>query len=160
MIIILNNNTNKKINLFRFRTLLQFAKKKRRRGDSEGDDFDLDATPPPSPKAGDDSLEKRRSGRHSQRKKYVDAPELNLSEEEDLLSNLPSDVLAAVEGENAKSGTATPKEKAESISGTPAGSETPKVPASDENSKDESGAASGPNYAYVVSYYTTYKKKI
>merc|ERR1711862_579932 len=42
-----------------------------------------------------------------------------------------------------------PKEKAESISGTPAGSETPKVPASDENSKDESGAASGPNYAYV-----------
>ena len=74
-----------------------------------------------------------------------------MSEEEDLLSNLPSDVLAAVEGENAKSGTATPKEKAESISGTPAGSETPKVPASDENSKDESGAASGPNYAYVVS---------
>ena len=74
-----------------------------------------------------------------------------MSEEEDLLSNLPSDVLAAVEGENAKSGTATPKEKAESTSGTPAGSETPKVPASDENSKDESGAASGPNYAYVVS---------
>ena len=83
-----------------------------------------------------------------------------MSEEEDLLSNLPSDVLAAVEGENAKSGTATPKEKAESISGTPAGSETPKVPASDENSKDESGAASGPNYAYVVSYYTTYKKNL
>ena len=83
-----------------------------------------------------------------------------MSEEEDLLSNLPSDVLAAVEGENAKSGTATPKEKAESISGTPAGSETPKVPASDENSKDESGAASGPNYAYVVSYYTYLQKKI
>ena len=83
-----------------------------------------------------------------------------MSEEEDLLSNLPSDVLAAVEGENAKSGTATPKEKAESISGTPAGSETPKVPASDENSKDESGAASGPNYAYVVSTILTYKKKI
>ena len=82
-----------------------------------------------------------------------------MSEEEDLLSNLPSDVLAAVEGENAKSGTATPKEKAESISGTPAGSETPKVPASDENSKDESGAASGPNYAYVVSTTYTYKKK-
>ena len=78
-----------------------------------------------------------------------------MSEEEDLLSNLPSDVLAAVEGENAKSGTATPKEKAESISGTPAGSETPKVPASDENSKDESGAASGPNYAYVVSTENT-----
>ena len=84
-----------------------------------------------------------------------------MSEEEDLLSNLPSDVLAAVEGENAKSGTATPKEKAESISGTPAGSETPKVPASDENSKDESGAASGPNYAYVVStYYYTSKKNL
>ena len=82
-----------------------------------------------------------------------------MSEEEDLLSNLPSDVLAAVEGENAKSGTATPKEKAESTSGTPAGSETPKVPASDENSKDESGAASGPNYAYVVSTILKYKKK-
>ena len=82
-----------------------------------------------------------------------------MSEEEDLLSNLPSDVLAAVEGENAKSGTATPKEKAESISGTPAGSETPKVPASDENSKDESGAASGPNYAYVVSTILFTKKK-
>ena len=81
-----------------------------------------------------------------------------MSEEEDLLSNLPSDVLAAVEGENAKSGTATPKEKAESISGTPAGSETPKVPASDENSKDESGAASGPNYAYVVSTILITKK--
>ena len=114
----------------------------------------MEVTPPPSPKAGDDSLEKRRSGRHTQRKKYVDDVDLNLSEDENLLMNLPSDVAekeAATEGGAAsetKSGTATPKEAA-SVGGT----ETPKVPPSDENSKDTE-LQSGPNYAYVVSTFT------
>ena len=138
---------------FSCRTLLQFAKKKRKRSDS-GSDLDMEVTPPPSPKAGDDSLEKRRYGRHTQRKKYVDDVDLNLSEDENLLMNLPSDVAekeAATEGGAAsetKSGTATPKEAA-SVGGT----ETPKVPPSDENSKDTE-LQSGPNYAYVVSTFT------
>ena len=113
----------------------------------------MEVTPPPSPKAGDDSLEKRRSGRHTQRKKYVDDVDLNLSEDENLLMNLPSDVAAAEATEGGasetKSGTATPKEAASSVGGT----ETPKVPPSDENSKDTE-LQSGPNYAYVVSTVT------
>ena len=58
--------------------------------------------------------------------------------------NLPSDVAAEIEGADTKSGTVTPKESLATTGGT----ETPKVPPSDENSKDE--LPSGPNYAYVV----------
>ena len=57
--------------------------------------------------------------------------------------NLPSDVAAEIEGADTKSGTVTPKEGLAT-----GGTETPKVPPSDENSKDE--LPSGPNYAYVV----------
>ena len=91
----------------------------------------------------DDDPNKRRSGRHTQRKKYVDDVDLNLSEDENLLMNLPSDVAAEIEGADTKSGTVTPKEGLAT-----GGTETPKVPPSDENSKDE--LPSGPNYAYVV----------
>ena len=58
------------ITIFPCRTLLQFTKKKRKRYDSGSDDgFDRDATPPSSPKEDDPSIEKRRSGRNTQRKK-------------------------------------------------------------------------------------------
>ena len=74
---------------FPTRTLLQFAKKKRKRSDS-GSDLDLDVTPPPSPKD-DEIIEKRRSGRNTnKRKKYVGDVDSNLSDEEHLLMpNLP-----------------------------------------------------------------------
>ena len=60
--------------------------------------------------------------------------------------NLPSDVAAEIEGADTKSGTVTPKESLAT-----GGTETPKVPPSDENSKDE--LPSGPNYAYVVIFF-------
>ncbi|XP_050675614.1 chromodomain-helicase-DNA-binding protein 7-like [Leptidea sinapis] len=61
------------------------GKRKRRGGlipDSDGEPDDLASTPPPSPPLeGDDSL-KRRSARHTQRKKYTDDVMLRLSDEE------------------------------------------------------------------------------
>ena len=132
-----------------FRTLLQFAKKKRKRSDS-GSDLDLEVTPPPSPKV--DDSEKRRSGRNRQRKKYVDDVDLNLSEDENLLMEIPPEVAAASAASAAgsepaskdaskpNSGTATPKEAG---AATPAESKVPPSDASNEASQ------SGPNYAYV-----------
>merc|ERR1711902_365007 len=64
------------------KTLLQFAKKKRKRSDSEGSDADLDRTPPPSPPDEESGIEKRRSGRNTKRKKYVDDVEYNFSDED------------------------------------------------------------------------------
>lgn len=116
--------------------------------------MELDVTPPPSPKAGDDS-EKRRSGRHTQRKKYVDEIDLNLSEDENLLMNLPPDVaMANVNAAAAGLDTQVPKE-------TESGFATPKEPsgpasvaseAKPLNTEDTTNdSVSGPNYAYVVS---------
>ena len=67
--------------------MLQFAKKKRKRSDS-GSDADLDFIEREE-KEDEDLLDKRRSGRHSQRKKYVDDVQLDLSDDENLLMNLP-----------------------------------------------------------------------
>merc|ERR1712029_791224 len=64
------------------KTLLQFSKKKRKRGDSEGSDADLDRTPPPSPPEEESGIEKRRSGRNTKRKKYVDDVQYNFSDED------------------------------------------------------------------------------
>merc|ERR1712173_208207 len=58
------------------------GKKKRKRGDSEGSDADLDRTPPPSPPEEESGIEKRRSGRNTKRKKYVDDVEYNFSDED------------------------------------------------------------------------------
>lgn len=129
-----------------FRTLLQFTKKRRRRNDS-GSDLDIDATPPPSPKEEDPSIEKRRSGRNTKRKKYVDEIDLNLSEEENILSQLPPDVAAEIKGGDTNGGTETP---------TNANSATPSAPqTSAENSElppaEPQATPSGPNYAFVVS---------
>lgn len=61
------------------------GRRKKRGGivpDSDGEPDDLMSTPPPSPPVeGDDSL-KRRSGRHTQRKKYTDDVILRLSDDE------------------------------------------------------------------------------
>ncbi len=125
---------------------MQFAKKKRKREDS-GSDVDLDVTPPPSPKEGDANMEKRRSGRvTATKKKYVDDVDLNFSDDE-IMPNAPPEVVA--EGDNATtgSGTATPKNgKGEEVAATP-GDMTPM----NETSLDAS--QSGPNYAYVVSFF-------
>ena len=64
------------------KTLLQFSKKKRKRSDSEGSDADMDRTPPPSPPEEESGIEKRRSGRNTKRKKYVDDVQYNFSDEE------------------------------------------------------------------------------
>merc|ERR1712223_814329 len=64
------------------KTLLQFSKKKRKRSDSEGSEADMDRTPPPSPPEEEFGIEKRRSGRNTKRKKYVDDVQDNFSDEE------------------------------------------------------------------------------
>merc|ERR1712013_98914 len=75
------------------KTLLQFAKKKRKRTTSEGSDIDMDATPPPSPTEEESGIEKRRSGRNasSKRKKYVDDVQMTFSDE-DGIKGLPKEV--------------------------------------------------------------------
>ncbi len=113
----------------------------------------MDVTPPPSPKVPDESLsEKRRSGRHTQRKKYVDDVDFNLSDDENLLMPPSEEVKAAksaqattAEGtpvgpDEADSGTATPKEV------NPEAGKAP--PPSEDVSAEQT--QSGPNYAYVV----------
>ena len=60
---------------------MQFTKKKRKREDS-GSDVDLDVTPPSSPTGGRSRVadsDRRRSGRSTGRKKYVDDVDYNLS---------------------------------------------------------------------------------
>merc|ERR1711922_53202 len=68
------------------------GKKKRKRTNSEGSDVDdaLEKTPPPSPPE-EDGIEKRRSGRNTKRKKYVDDVPYNLNEED--LKKLPKDAV-------------------------------------------------------------------
>ncbi len=163
--------------------MLEFAKKKRKRTDS-GSDVDLDVTPPRSPKDGDDGtpIEKRRSGRNTnKRKKYIDEIDLNLSDDDNILSSLPPDFAAEIKA----SGAAIPA--VTSSSSTSAGAtnvvSSPVVANvvnedsvlngggdntldttqtsefnMDDNSKQqsESGAdlhSGGPNYAYIVSGY-------
>ena len=50
----------------------------------------MEQTPPPSP-LDDDGIEKRRSGRNTKRKKYVDDVPFSLNEED--LKKLPKDAL-------------------------------------------------------------------
>merc|ERR1712050_224023 len=64
------------------KTLLQFTKKKRKRSNSEGSDADMDKTPPPSPPDEESGIEKRRSGRNTKRKKYVDDVQYNFSDDD------------------------------------------------------------------------------
>merc|ERR1712083_20399 len=146
--------------------LLQFAKKKRKRSDS-GSDADLDFIEREE-KEDEDLLDKRRSGRHSQRKKYVDDVQLDLSDDENLLMNLPPEARAAAKAAReadraeaaAKAANApTPSEKDESSKDgiADSGRTTPKDTGLDDpkapppNSEDVSAdvTQSGPNYAYV-----------
>ena len=106
------------------KTLLQFSKKKRKRDDSEGSDAELDRTPPPSPPEEESGIEKRRSGRNTKRKKYIDDVKYNFSDSEE-----------KKEGEEAPT--------IDDILG-------PDVPESNENSVGADGeAGSGPNYAFI-----------
>merc|ERR1712029_1157396 len=135
------------------KTLLQFAKKKRKRSDS-GSDVDMEDSATFAPKV--DDSERRRSGRQTQRKKYVDDVDLNLSEDENLLmDNLPPDVQAAAakaadknEDGNGKSEPAS-KEASKPNSGTTTPKEPPTPASTDGKADDNDVSQSGPNYAYV-----------
>lgn len=115
------------------KTLLQFSKKKRKRSDSEGSEADMDRTPPPSPPEEESGIEKRRSGRNTKRKKYVDDVQYNFSDEE--VKDLNKD------DQNAAASGAI-----DDILGPDGALE------SNENSlgpDDALGAGSGPNYAFI-----------
>uniref|UniRef100_A0A0K2SWV2 Chromodomain-helicase-DNA-binding protein 7 n=1 Tax=Lepeophtheirus salmonis TaxID=72036 RepID=A0A0K2SWV2_LEPSM len=127
------------------KTLLQFTKKKRKRTDS-GSDADLDATPPPSPKKVTDSKEKRRSGRNTQRKKYVDDVDLNLSEDENLLSHLPPDVATQMKRSETKEISNNEAESTETHGDTASGSN---IGENTATGGDNDPSISGPNYAFV-----------
>merc|ERR1712241_263054 len=105
---------------------------KRKRGDSEGSDADLDSTPPPSPPEEVSGIEKRRSGRNTKRKKYVDDVQYNFSDEE--VKDLNKD------DQNAAASGAI-----DDILGPDGAME------STENSlgAEDVGAGSGPNYAFI-----------
>ena len=114
------------------KTLLQFSKKKRKRSDSEGSEADMDRTPPPSPPEEESGIEKRRSGRNTKRKKYVDDVQYNFSDEE--VKDLNKD------DQNAAASGAI-----DDILGPDGAME------STENSlgAEDVGAGSGPNYAFI-----------
>merc|ERR1712029_235170 len=111
------------------KTLLQFSKKKRKRGDSEGSDADLDRTPPPSTPEEESGIEKRRSGRNTKRKKYVDDVQYNFSDED--AKNMDKDDQGAA-GVEAMEDILGPEESAENSLGP-----------------DENLNPSGPNYAFI-----------
>ncbi len=103
-------------------------------------------TPPNSPI---DESEKRRSGRNTKKKKYVDDIDLNLSEDENILSQIPGDVAAADAKDGGAAGTA-------SNAASAGGSKQPSAVPSEENSLQEAAVAapeattqSGPNYAFI-----------
>ena len=137
------------------RTLLQFAKKKRKRSDS-GSDVDLDVTPPPSPKGEDEMIEKRRSGRNTnKRKKYTDDVDFNFSDEE----SVPPEAKAAgakagavpAEGDAAADAGA---EKGDAVAAAADGKDAAAVAQSGDTSNDaQVPESSGPNYAFIVSSF-------
>jgi hypothetical protein len=104
----------------------------------------MDITPPPSPKGDESAIEKRRSGRNTNKtKKYVDDVDLNLSDDENLLSQLPPDVAAEMKASTAAS-TAINSEAASAENSL-------LVPETPLASGDVSQMSAGPNYAFIVS---------
>ena len=126
-----------------YRTLLQFAKKKRKRSDSGGSDLDAFEEEPPSSPKEDDGIEKRRSGRNTKRKKYTD--DINLSDDESLLSQLPKDVVEEIKKDKAAKKKAAKEAIREIFEDPPEPEEGAPVP---EETMDQ--AQSGPNYAFIV----------
>lgn len=123
------------------KTLLQFAKKnKRKRSNSEGSDADMDKTPPPSPPDEESGIEKRRSGRNTKRKKYIDDVEYNFSEDD-------------MKGLNKDDAAAASSAAIDDILG-PLKDGSVVDPASTENSLLPDGdpynpTQAGPNYAFI-----------
>ena len=125
------------------RTLLQFSKKKRKRTNSEGDDdLDLDQTPPPSPTEEELGVEKRRSGRNTKRKKYVDDVQYNFDMPD--MKTGPKDAAAIMDD---ILGPETEEAGATGGAAAAAGNGGDKV----DTSMDGGDPSSGPNYAFVVS---------
>ena len=111
-------------------------RKKRKRNDS-GSDVELDITPPPSPDA---DFEKRRSGRNAnKRKKYLDEPDLNLSDDD--MANLPEEVKAQMRAAAAASAATHAANAANNL----------EQPENNENNDQGAPEQSGPNYAFIVS---------
>ncbi|KAL3860710.1 hypothetical protein ACJMK2_010796 [Sinanodonta woodiana] len=57
-------------------------KKRKKGGSSDESEVEMKITPPPSPENEEDGIQKRRSGRVTKRKKYLDDVDLNLSDDE------------------------------------------------------------------------------
>merc|ERR1712223_530180 len=141
--------------------LLQFTKKKRKRSDS-GSDADLDFVEREEEEDDDLLSDKRRSGRRAgPRKKYVDDVQLDLSDDENLLMNLPPEARAAAKAAREADKAAEAAEAAAAAASSSeakddSGTVTPKETGEDQlkappNSEDVSAEVtqSGPNYAYV-----------
>ena len=151
---------SKCVRVFLSRTLLEFAKKKRKRTDS-GSDVDLDITPPRSPRdEGGIPIEKRRSGRNANKqRKYVDEIDLNLSDDDNLMSSLPAEFASAATSESkpeSKVPSAVPSviNEDSTLNGDVTQNSELNM---DESSKQQSETDihSGPNYAYIVSFLCT-----
>ena len=130
---------------------MQFTKKKRKRDDS-GSDVDLEITPPPSPRDDDPAFEKRRSGRNTnKRKKYVDDVDLNLSEDENILANLPDDIKAEITNSESNSNSMAPNAIKVPVEGIPVAPGGNSVPPTDASIETVVTDQAGPNYAFIVS---------
>ena len=99
--------------------------------------------------------EKRRSGRNTKRKKYVDDVDLNFSDDENIMQQLPQDVVtnaSSKDGSKSATGGATPLSTGGDPEASNASSTVPGTPADD--------GTSGPNYAFVVSTILSFKKEV
>ena len=90
-------------------------------------------------------FEKRRSGRNTKRKKYVDDVDLNLSEEEGVFQPLPDHVASEVKANGKESTNASTPGTAAEDGSQPGPVSIAEAAAVVENSQ------SGPNYAFIVS---------
>lgn len=93
-------------------------------------------------------VEKRRSGRNTNnRKKYIDEIDLNLSEEESVMPDLPSDSVIDVK--------TVPKAAVPVVGdeSTANGDNTMHSDDGDATKQSSPGDQAGPNYAYIVSVY-------
>jgi len=138
------------------RTLLEFAKKKRKRTDS-GSDVDLGVTPPRSPRdEGGTPIEKRRSGRNTNKqKKYVDEIDLNLSDDDNIMSTLPPEftVDAVKSDSNVPSAVPSVINEDSTMNGDVTQNSELNLDDSSKQQSDVDMHAGGPNYAYVVSCF-------
>ena len=111
-------------------------------------------TPPRSPREDDGNpIEKRRSGRNTNKqKKYVDEIDLNLSDDDNIMSTLPPDFAIDVKAADSNVPSAVPSiiNEDSTLNGDVTQNSELNM---DDSSKQlsEADIHSGPNYAYIVS---------